>query len=260
MKVPCVLGAIMIVSTMACDGRSGRISAQPTPPVRQISLPSGFPPEIAEGIQANQDEFLRDLEGVLVSDTLGLLVLVDKAHSLDKAYEPEDLIPLVRGKVYSIGRTDMRLRIPAEIALAEMAAAAQREGIQLLVSSAYRSYAYQTTVYERNVRELGQTAADRESARPGTSQHQLGTAVDFGSITDAYAQTPAGKWLAANAGTFGWSLSFPDGYESVTGYRWECWHFRYIGRDAVRFQDKWFKGVQQYMMEFLHAWKGSASL
>jgi len=74
-------------------------------------------------------------------------------------------------------------------------------------------------------------------------------------ITDEFAQTKQGRWLAANAGTYGWSLSFPDGYEDVTGYRWECWHYRYIGVEAVEFQRKWFSDVQQFMLEFIHAWR-----
>ena len=110
-------------------------------------------------------------------------------------------------------------------------------------------------MYNRNVREMGQAAADRESARPGTSQHQLGTVIDFGSITDDFADTKAGKWLAENAASFGWSLSFPQGYEDVTGYRWECWHYRYIGKKAADFQKKWFSDVQQFMLEFIDAWK-----
>ena len=79
--------------------------------------------------------------------------------------------------------------------------------------------------------------------------------MDFGSITDEFAQTKQGRWLSANAGTYGWSLSFPDGYEDVTGYRWECWHYRYIGVEAVEFQRKWFSDVQQFMLEFIHAWR-----
>ena len=131
----------------------------------------------------------------------------------------------------------------------------KKDGITLVVSSTFRSYDYQKMIYERNVKQMGKEAADRESAVPGTSQHQLGTAVDFGSITDDFAETKAGKWLEANAMKYGWSLSFPQGYEPVTGYRWECWHYRYIGIPACAFQEKWFKNVQQYMMEFIYAWK-----
>ena len=94
---------------------------------------------------------------------------------------------------YVFYRNDLSLRIPAEKSLRLMGEGAKQDGITLVVSSTFRSYDYQKIVYERNVKQMGQEAADRESARPGTSQHQLGTAVDFGSITDEFAETKAGK-------------------------------------------------------------------
>ena len=133
-----------------------------------------------------------------------------------------------------------------------LAAGARADGVTLLFSSSYRSYDYQKVVYEREVKTYGQETADRESAHPGASQHQLGTAIDFGSITDAFAATKAGRWLAAHAEDFGFSLSYPRGYEEVTGYRWESWHYRYIGRPAARLQRECFQDVQQYLLEFIH--------
>lgn len=222
---------------------------------RAVKAPPSIPTPIIERINANKKVFLADLDAVLAADANRLLTLVDKTHSLSADYEPEGLVPLGSARSYVAGREGLSLRAPAEAALEEMAKAARKDGVTLVVSSTYRSLAYQKKVYERNVLELGQEAADRESARPGTSQHHLGTAVDFGSITDDYALTKAGRWLAANAGRFGWSLSFPQGYEKVTGYRWECWHYRYVGREAAAFQAAWFDGVQQYMIEFIAAWK-----
>ncbi len=216
------------------------------------SLPIRTQQGIANGDPA---EFVADLEAVLAADTDGLLVLVDKQHPLPEGYAPADIVALEQNDAYLLNRSDLSLRVPVEQALRRMALAAKEDGITLLASSTYRSYDYQVTVYERNVRQMGQTAADRESARPGTSQHQTGTVVDFGSITDEFADTAAGKWLAANAASFGWSLSFPQGYEDVTGYRWECWHYRYIGEEAAAFQKKWFSDVQQFMLEFIDAWK-----
>lgn len=224
---------------------------------KTVVAPASVPPAMVDHIRANARRFASKMDAALSNDGDGLLTLVDKKHSLSPAYVPADLVPLADARSYAMGRAGLKLRAGAERSLEDMARAAKADGVSLVVSSAYRSYEYQKTVYERNVKELGQAAADRESARPGASQHQLGTAVDFGSITDDYALTKAGKWLSANAGRFGWSLSFPEGLESVTGYRWECWHYRYVGKEAVALQDEWFGGVQQYLMEFIDAWKKS---
>ena len=146
----------------------------------------------------------------------------------------------------------------AEQALQEMALAAKQDGITLLVSSSYRSYTYQKNLFDRYVRESGEKEAERCAARAGTSQPQLGTVIDLGSISDDFAQTRAGKWVLHNASKYGWSLSFPKGYEAVTGYIWESWHYRYIGTEACAFQKKWFGDIQQYMLEFIDEWKKQA--
>jgi len=156
------------------------------------------------------------------------------------------------GYPLAVSRTDLELRGSIMTAVLDMAAAARSAGAALLFSSSYRSYDYQKSVYEREVKMYGQAAADRESARPGASQHQLGTVVDFGSITDSFADTKAGRWLAAHAGEFGFSLSYPRGYEELTGYRWESWHYRFITRPAARMQKEFFDDVQQLMLVFLH--------
>lgn len=221
-----------------------------------FTLPSSIPAPLAEKINADRKNFGAELSALAAGDRDGLLVLVDKKHALSSGFVPADLVPLKSGRPYTVGRKGLELRAPAEAALGTMAQAARADGVTLVVSSSYRSYAYQKTVYSRIVGELGQAAADRESARPGMSQHQTGTAVDFGSITDEFAETKAGKWLAANAWKYGWSLSFPKGYEGVTGYRWECWHYRYVGVEAAAFQKKWFGDVQQYMIECVDAFKG----
>jgi len=194
--------------------------------------------------------FNKNILGILQTDPY-LWILVDKEHPLAADYEPDGLVEL-KGGSYTAGRSGLMLRKPAAEALEEMAYAAKAQGLTLAASSAYRSYSYQAQVYDRNVKQMGQAAADRESARAGRSQHQLGLVVDFGSITDAFAKTPEGAWLAANASRFGWSLSYPEGYEEVTGYRWECWHYRYVGKELAEFIDTYFDGIQQYALQFLN--------
>ncbi|MDR2537823.1 MAG: M15 family metallopeptidase [Treponema sp.] len=220
--------------------------------LRQALDTAHVPQNIAARILVNGAQFRADLRGALDEDPY-LWFLVDKRHALPAGYEPDDLVELVEG-VYHLGNTHISLRRVAAESLAAMARAAQKDGIRLTVSSAYRSEAYQAEVYARNVRETGKEIADRESAQPGHSQHQLGTVVDFGSISDAFAATDAGRWVLANAGDFGWSLSFPNGLENLTGYRWESWHYRYVGHALVAFIDTWFDGIQQYALQFLHEW------
>jgi len=184
--------------------------------------------------------------------------LVDKNHPLPDGYEPDDLVPLTAG-TYRLSRNDLMLRKIAAEALQEMAEAAAAEGITLTVGSSYRSAAYQAQVYEREVKTYGKETADRESAQAGKSQHQLGLVVDFAPIDDAFAKTPASEWLLRNAGRFGWSLSFPDNYEEITGYRWESWHYRFVGKDLAAFIDAYFDGIQQYALQFIHTWQEQAT-
>ncbi len=214
-----------------------------------------------EGILSDLEEFLSDLQIILDeekefrSDDKSLFFLIDKKNTAESTYIPKDLIELKANRYFNLNKSGMFIRPEAYEALKEMSLAAQDDGITLLVSSVYRSYKYQENLFNYWVSVDGLEEAERESARAGTSQHQLGTAVDFGSISDDFGSTAMGKWVYRNAARYGWSLSFPKGYEDVTGYRWECWHFRYVGRNACLFQEKWFGDVQQFMLEFIKYWK-----
>ena len=213
--------------------------------------------------EENKTEFIKDLYAILEeektfrADDKSLFFLIDKKHTASSSYAPKDLVFLKKNSLFDLNKAGMKIRPEAYSALNEMAQAALNEGIRLLVSSAYRSYSYQENLFNYWVSVDGLEEAERESARPGTSQHQLGTAVDFGSISDDFDKTQMGQWVYKNAADYGWSLSFPKGYEDVTGYRWECWHFRYIGKNACRFQQKWFGGIQQFMLEFIDCWKNT---
>lgn len=220
-----------------------------------------------EGIcvsEENRTEFIKELyelleeEKTFCTDDKSLFFLIDKSHKAESSYVPKDLIALEKNSLFDLNKAGMKIRPEAYSALKEMSQAALNDGIRLLVSSVYRSYSYQENLFNYWVSVDGLEEAERESARPGTSQHQLGTAVDFGSISDDFDKTQMGQWIYRNAAEYGWSLSFPKGYEDVTGYRWECWHFRYIGKKACRFQQKWFSGVQQFMLEFIDCWKSES--
>ena len=229
---------------------------------RWIFGEAGIPAYLAKEVAASALEspaFIMELLMILQQDPF-TFYLVDKKHPLPDGYEPDDLVTLSAGP-YRLSRDGLQLRRIAADALREMAAAASAEGITLSVGSAYRSAEYQAQVYEREVKTFGKETADRESAQPGKSQHQLGLTADFAPIDDAFAKTPASQWLLGNAHRFGWSLSFPEGYEEVTGYRLESWHYRYVGRDLAVFINNYFDGIQQYALQFIHAWQeGESSL
>ncbi len=164
-----------------------------------------------------------------------LLVLVNKQFQLPSTYEPSDLeIVDDFGLRATTGGLYVRSIIGQD--LQEMIQAAGSQGFDLAAISAYRSYDTQVTTYNYWVAQLGQEEADRISARPGHSQHQLGTTIDFTSseIGDQlgvqFADSWAGRWLADNSWKYGFAQSYPEGQEGVTGYSYEPWHYRYIGK------------------------------
>lgn len=128
----------------------------------------------------------------------------------------------------------------ARAAFQEMAAEATLSGYDLIAFSTYRSFDYQTQLYDRYVTNDGQDAADRYSARPGYSEHQTGLAFDIGEqhfeqhfAKESFGETEAGKWVAANAHKYGFIMRYPNGSEKITGYMYEPWHFRYVGEELA---------------------------
>jgi zinc D-Ala-D-Ala carboxypeptidase len=209
---------------------------------------SALPASVREGIHAEPAKFLVLMRGCLLAPR-GLLVLVDKRNALDKAYEPADLTPIDGTGLHASrgGYLVRSLILPDLLAMSETA---RKEGISILVSSAYRSYDYQVMIYEREMKTSTREEVEKTIAPPGHSQHQLGTALDFGSITPEFADTRAGKWMTRNAWRFGFSLAYPKGQESETGYSWEPWHFRYIGKPAAEMVHAFFSGRQELFLAF----------
>lgn len=212
-------------------------------------MTASLPPEVSRGILERPQDFLRLMAKVLDQQP-DLFVLVDKQHPIGTDYVPPDLVPL---KDYPLRTTwpNLSLRKCVMPAVLEMVRAARKDGITVTFSSTYRSADYQRHIYEREVKMYGKETADRESALPGMSQHQLGTAIDFGTISDGYEKTREGRWVTQHAGEYGFTLSFPQGYENVTGYRYESWHYRYITRPGAQMQREFFGDIQQYFLAFL---------
>ncbi len=111
----------------------------------------------------------------------------------------------------------------------KMQAAAKADGLNIYISSGFRSYSYQKTLYNNYVNRDGVVAADTYSARAGHSEHQSGLAFDVNTINDSFANTEEGKWLNDNCYKYGFILRYPNGKSDETGYQYEPWHFRYVG-------------------------------
>ncbi|UTC62873.1 M15 family metallopeptidase [Treponema sp. OMZ 787] len=216
-----------------------------------------FPKQIFDKIDKNRVIFFKDLNVVLKNEKEDELILVDKLNRLDKNYTPKNIILLVniKDRKYVLYRHDIYLAKIAERPLQRISEAAQKDGVEILIRSAYRDYTHQSQLFKKYVKEYGPHETSIFSAQPGASQHQLGTAIDLGSIDDSYADTAAGKWMLKNAWKYGWSLSYPKDMEHITGYKWESWHYRYLGVEACKFQKEWFGDIQQYMLEFIDLWK-----
>ena len=163
-----------------------------------------------------------------------LLQLVTKDEALPADFVP-DALTLLPDDLVIPGGGAQYLTEETTDALTRLIEAASAAGHEIAVRSAYRSYQEQVFTHDHWVSTLGTEEADRRSARPGHSEHQLGTVVDvtIGSVgwqlEPALGDTPEGRWLKQNAWRFGFVESYPEGEEATTGYRYEPWHLRYIG-------------------------------
>lgn len=106
---------------------------------------------------------------------------------------------------------------------------AANEGLDIYISSSYRSYSDQERIYNGYVEYDGKEAADTYSSRPGYSDHQTGMAFDLNSIDDSFGYTAESDWVKDNAHKYGFIIRYPEGKEDITGYQYEPWHIRYIG-------------------------------
>jgi zinc D-Ala-D-Ala carboxypeptidase len=256
-----ILTLILFVPLISCTAGSGK-KAEASDVEEMITdgdvrlelinnLVVNFPENIQKLILSDLDGFLGQIALVSALPE-NIFLLADKQHFLGVEYKPEDIVKLTDYPELALSRDNLSLRKILIPNLQRMVEDARVEGITLLISSTYRSYEYQDKLFKWNVEQNGLETAERESARPGTSQHQLGTTIDFGSITDEYAYTTAGMWLLDNAWKYGFSLSYPDGYENLTGYRYESWHFRYITPQATKLQRDYFDDIQYYLLIFLN--------
>ena len=167
-----------------------------------------------------------------ITDPKDILVLVNKYNKLPSTYEPDDLEAI--SNKYNRGFNN-KMRHDAKVAFEEMAEAATKDNIYIYSGSAYRSYSYQANLYNRYVASNGFDDAETFSARAGYSEHQTGLATDIMNANYEYisANMKEYTWLLNNSYKYGFILRYPKGKEKITGYMYEEWHFRYLGKETA---------------------------
>lgn len=179
-------------------------------------------------------------------------VLVNRQYRMSADYIPAVLVvPNVRFSFYGTYEKSYVRQVTAD-ALEKLFAAAERDDVILKAVSGYRSYARQKEIYDRNVRSRGKSATDLVSAKPGSSEHQTGLTLDVSSesvgcaLEESFGDTSDGKWLAKNCHKYGFIIRYPKDKTKITGYSYEPWHIRYVGRKLATYLYKKNMTLEEY--------------
>lgn len=166
---------------------------------------------------------IENRDGITYID--GYLV-VNKTYPLPENYYPKGTHVAITS---DMGKCEECIIEEAYQAYVKMKNDMANEGLKIWIASGYRSYNYQGGLYNSYTKRNGSQAADTYSARAGHSEHQSGYAFDLNSVTDAFASTREGVWVNQNCYKYGFIIRYPKSKESITGYKYESWHLRYVG-------------------------------
>lgn len=204
--------------------------------------------EIVELVNHNRDrEFYT--EPIATDVTQEELMLVNKYYMLDK-----DFVVDVVALDAAYGSSDVLVERETYKNFQAMYDAALADGIQPYVTSGYRGYDEQEEVFASYLTDGGMEHALKYAAKPGFSEHQTGRALDIfapGTTLSSFAGTPTAKWLENHAHEFGFILRYPLGKENLTGYSYEAWHYRYVGKDVAKYIFEHGITLEQYYVCFV---------
>ena len=228
----------------------------------------GFPKTISdqltgvgEGIQDLADQVqakpvtIFDPPKYSIEEASSLWVVVNKQRPITPTrYKPANLSFPAFAKPKVQNPFGLQLRTEAAVATEQLAVGLKEAGLgKLVLNSGFRSYKNQKALYERTRDSRGVVVAEKLTARPGHSEHQLGLAADFSVrgqgcvIMTCFGKLEAGIWLAENAPKYGFILRYPKGYKSITGFQYEPWHFRYVGVElATEMKTKGIKTLEEF--------------
>lgn len=177
-------------------------------------------------IKLNQKKFYKNVQIIKKPDEIS--VVVNKNNKLPAVYVPEHLTEISNDMAYN----GKKIRIEALEAFKKLWKEAKKENLKITIVSAYRDYEYQSKLFQKYVQEKGLNYALNCSAKPGHSEHQTGLAIDvMGENGDynLFEQTKEFEWMKDHAHEFGFILRYPKGKEKITGFKYEPWHYRYVG-------------------------------
>lgn len=172
----------------------------------------------------------------VVSNPETIPVLVNKLNKLPEHYKPQDLIYPDIPFTFKEKIEKRKMRAAAAAAIEKLFAGADQDGVKLLGVSAYRSHEVQASLFNHYVKSDGYEAAKTYSAVPGTSEHETGLAIDVTggdgkcAAEECFKGTAEAVWLQNHAAEYGFIIRYPKGKEAITGYQYEPWHLRYVGR------------------------------
>lgn len=221
-----VLMVFGVLQVTGLAGGGGGSSAAPTTTSSSTTTTVPAPPQCAEG-------------EVLVAedpDTSWGTILVDTERAIPASYAPKDLQNISEGGFpFTPGLALRKVVMPDLRAMHDAAAA---NGTPLGILAAFRSHAQQADLYARRVDEMGSSEAGSRVARPGHSEHQMGTGIDVSDegatdVDQSWGASPTGQWVASNAHKYGFLISYPSDAEDRTCYDFEPWHLRYVGRELA---------------------------
>ena len=181
--------------------------------------------------------------------TFDKLMLVNKYNYVSKDFEVPNLVP-----VKEFAKEGMYLEKECMEAFVKMAQDALKSNYNIRAISTYRTYNYQENLYQNYVKKDGVKEADTYSARPGFSEHHTGLAIDVDNIKTSYTDflnTKEFQWMQDNAYKYGFILRYGKDKENITGYMYEPWHYRYVGKDIAKYIYENNITFEEYYYEFI---------
>ncbi|KPU46117.1 D-alanyl-D-alanine carboxypeptidase [Oxobacter pfennigii] len=243
-KIVCLLAVTVLLS--GCGNSAKDPSPAPTPTENPGSVVENTPkvtPKVAQHIT----DALIGAETLLVNGKQivknpdSILVLVNKERNLPSDWVPPDLVVPNVAFPFKEDAPRKYMRKEAAEALEELFELAQEDGIKLYAMSGYRSYETQQRLFNTEVKQSGEEAASKVVAVPGQSEHQTGLTMDVSSagmnftLEESFEDTKEGKWLKEHAKDAGFIIRYPKDKTHITGYSYEPWHIRYVGKEAAEF-------------------------